>query len=155
MTFRTTIAAPFRHLRKTAMKKSELVYYYALDRKWMSTDQAATLLKNAEEDGLLTQEDGVYKPAFDPSAVTIPVGFRPTSVVFEKKDVMGEVISRIARARKMEDTDIVAEMNKLIREGFDNNLSPEAAIALVACRHDVPIDDLLLELEKNLKKGNR
>ncbi len=155
MTLKTTIAAPFRHLRKAAMKKSELVYYYALDRKWMSTEQAATLLRNAEEDGLLTREGDIFKPSFDFGTITIPIGFKPTSAIFEKKDVLNEAVRRIAHTLKKEDTEIVAEMNKLIREGFDNNLLPEAAIAIIARRHNVGIDDLIPALEKNMGKGNR
>ena len=67
MTLEITVAAPFKHTRKTGMRKNELVYYYALDRKWMSTDQAAILLKRAEEAGLLKQENGVYTILSDPS----------------------------------------------------------------------------------------
>jgi hypothetical protein len=48
VTLRLAIAAPFKHTRKTGMRKNELVYYYALDRKWMSTEQANQLLKRAE-----------------------------------------------------------------------------------------------------------
>ena len=53
MTLQITVAAPFKHTRKTGMRKNELVYYYALDRKWMSTEQAAILLRRAEEAGLI------------------------------------------------------------------------------------------------------
>ena len=42
------------------MRKNELIYYFALDRKWMSTEQANLLLQRAEEDGLLGQVNGVY-----------------------------------------------------------------------------------------------
>ncbi|OPY37035.1 MAG: hypothetical protein A4E35_01497 [Methanoregula sp. PtaU1.Bin051] len=155
MTLKTTIAAPFRHLRKAAMKKSELVYYYALDRKWMSTEQAAMLLRNAEEDGLLAREGDLYKPAFDAGTVTIPIGFKPTSAIFDRKDAFGEAVTRIAHVLKKEDTEVVAEMNRLIIEGFDHNLLPEAAIAIIARRHKVCIDDLIPVLEKNMKKGDR
>jgi len=63
VTLRLTIAAPFKHTRKTAIRKNELVYYYALDRKWMSTEQANQLLKRAEEEGLLSIDNGLYSPA--------------------------------------------------------------------------------------------
>lgn len=155
MTLKTTVAAPFRHLRKAALKKSELVYYYALDRRWMSTEQAAVLLKNAEEEGLLANEAGVYSPSFDPATVTIPIGFKPTSAIFEKKDVLEEMVNRIARAQKKEETEVVAEMNQLIKEGFDGNLMPEAAIAIIARRHNVPFEDCIPALIKNTKKDNR
>jgi hypothetical protein len=153
VTFQITVAAPFRHLRKTEMRKNELVYYYALDRKWMSNEQVHLLLKNAEEEGLLLQDKGVYRPNFDISGITIPIGFKPTSAIFERKDPVQEMIERIAHATKKQDTDIVAEMNKLIREGFDGNLLPEAAIAIIAQRHNVPFKDKLEELTIRLKKN--
>ena len=153
MTLRTTIAAPFRHTRKSGMKKNELVYYYALDRKWMSTEQANQLLRRAEEDGLLKQENGMFLPAFDTAAVTIPVGFKPTSAIFERNDPMQELIGRIARARKVEETEIVAEMNKVIREGFDTNLLPPAALVVLAKKYQVPCEDLHDTLLQALRKA--
>ncbi|PKG33223.1 DUF2240 family protein [Methanoregula sp.] len=153
MTLKTTIAAPFRHTRKSGMKKNELVYYYALDRKWMSTDQANQLLRRAEEDGLLKQENGMFLPAFDTAAVTIPVGFKPTSAIFERNDPMQELIGRIARARKVEETEIVAEMNKVIREGFETNLLPPAALVVLAKKYQVPCEDLRDPLRQALRKA--
>jgi hypothetical protein len=150
---KTTIAAPFRHSRKTAMRKNELVYYFALDRKWMSTEQANLLLKNAEEEGLLVQENGVFSPNFDISGITIPVGFKPTSVIFEKKDPVQDLIRRIAQATKKEETEVVAEMNLLIKGGFDGNLLPEAAAAIVAKRYSVPFGDKLEDLKASVKKN--
>ena len=108
MTLKTAVAAPFRHLRKAALKKSELVYYFALDRKWMSTEQAALLLKNAEEEGLLVHDGAVYSLSFDPATVTIPLGYKPTSAVFEKKDVFTEIVRRIAHALKKDETAVIA-----------------------------------------------
>ena len=135
------------------MKKNELVYYYALDRKWMSTEQANQLLRRAEEDGLLKQENGLFSPGFDISAVTIPVGFKPTSAIFERNDPMQELIGRIARARKVEETEIVAEMNKVIREGFDTNILPPAALVILAKKYQVPCDDLRDFLRQALRKA--
>ena len=152
MTLRTTIAAPFRHTRKTAMRKNELVYYFALDRKWMSTEQANLLLRRGEEDGLLRQENGVYSVLFDPATVTIPVGFRPGSTIFDNNDPSQEMIGRIAKARGIPETEVVAEMNRLIKERFDGNLLPPAALVLIAKTYQVPFDDQLEPLRQSLKK---
>ena len=151
MTLKTTIAAPFRHTRKTGMRKNELVYYYALDRKWMSKEQATLLLQRAEEDGLLRQENGVFSPTFDSAGVVLPVGFRPSSAIFERNDPTQELIGRIARARNIDETEIVAEMNRLIRERFDTNLLPPAALAILAKKHNVPFEDLRDTLRQGLK----
>jgi len=153
VTIKITIAAPFRHTRKTGMRKNELVYYYALDRKWMSTEQANLLLTRAEEDGLLSQQNGVFSPRFDIREITIPVGFKPTSSVFEHNDPSQELIGRIAQARKIEETAVVSEMNRIIKEQFDGNLLPAAALVLLAKKYDVPFEDKRDALVLTVKKG--
>ena len=153
MTLQTTIAAPFRHTRKTGMRKNELVYYYALDRKWMSTDQANILLRRAEEEGLLNLANGVYSVLFDPATVTIPIGFRPSSAIFERNDPAQELIGRIAHKRGVPETEIVAEMNKIIKEQFDGNLLPPAALVLLAKKYGAPFEDQLNSLRQSVRKG--
>jgi len=134
------------------MKKNELVYYYAHDRKWMSTEQAAVLLRRAEEDGFLRLENGVYSPLFDIASIVIPIGFKPTSAIFERNDPSQELIARIARKRKVEDVEIVAEMNRVIKEQFDGNLLPPAALVLLAKQVDVPFEDLFEGILTSLKR---
>jgi hypothetical protein len=153
VTLRTTIAAPFRHTRKTGMRKNELVYYYALDRKWMSTEQANQLLHRAEEDGLIRQENGLYSPAFDIAEVTIPIGFKPTSTIFERNDPTQELIRRIAKARNVEETEIVAELNRIIKDGFDTHLLPQAALVILAKKYQIPFEDLQDQLRKSVRKA--
>jgi hypothetical protein len=153
LTLRITVAAPFRHTRKTALRRNELVYYYALDRKWMSTDQAAILLRRAEEAGFLRQENGVFTILFDPATETIPIGFRPTSAIFASNDPAQELIGRIMKARGMPETDVVAEMNTVIREQFGGNLLPPAALVLLAKKYGVQYEDLREALISAVKKG--
>jgi len=153
VTIRTTIAAPFKHTRKSGMRKNELVYYYALDRKWMSTEQANQLLRRAEEDGLISQENGVFSPKFDLGEVTLPIGFKPTSAIFERNDPSQELIGRIAKTRNMDETEVVAEMNRIIKEGFDGNLLPTAALVLLAKKYGVPCEDMIGSLKQSLRKG--
>jgi hypothetical protein len=153
VTIKITIAAPFKHSRKTGMRKNELVYYYALDRKWMNTDQANMLLNRAEEDGLLAQQNGVLSPRFDVNEIIIPIGFRPTSSVFERNDPIQELIGRIAKARGMQETAVVSEMNRVIKEQFDGNLLPAAALVLLAKKYEVPFRDQRDALAGAIKKG--
>jgi hypothetical protein len=153
VTIKITIAAPFKHSRKTGMRKNELVYYYALDRKWMSTDQANMLLNRAEEDGLLAQQNGVLSPRFDVNEIIIPIGFKPTSSVFERNDPIQELIGRIAKARGMQETAVVSEMNRVIKEQFNGNLLPAAALVLLAKKYEVPFRDQRDALAGAIKKG--
>ncbi|MCK9591072.1 MAG: DUF2240 family protein [Methanoregula sp.] len=153
MTIQTTVAAPFKHTRKPGMRKNELVYYYAFDRKWMSTEQANMLLQRAEEAGLLCLENGIFTPRFDLSGITIPVGFKPTSSIFERNDPSQELIGRIAQAKGIEETEVVSEMNRIIKEGFDGHLLPAAALVLLAKKYHVPFKDLREALIGSVKKG--
>ncbi len=152
MTLQIAVAAPFRHTRKTALRRNELVYYYALDRKWMSTDQAAILLRRAEEAELLRQENGIFTILFDPATVPIPIGFSPTSAIFEANDPVQELIGRIMKTRGAPETDVVAEMNTIIRDTFGGNLLPPAALVLLAKKYKVPYEDLREALTAAVKK---
>jgi hypothetical protein len=152
VTIQITVAAPFKHTRKNGMRKNELVYYFALDRKWMSTEQANLLLRRAEEDGLLVQENGIFSPRFDLAGITIPIGFKPTSAIFERNDPTQKLIGRIAQVQKIQETDVVAEMNRIIKEDFDGNLLPIAALVLLAKKNNISFDDLQETLLQCLKK---
>jgi len=136
------------------MRKNELVYYYSLDRKWMSTEQAGVLLHRAEEEGLLVQKDGVFSPLFDTASITIPIGFKPTSSIFERNDPLAELIDRIAKTRGMTETDVVSEVNRIIKEQFDGNLLPAAALVLLAKKYNVPFRDKREGLTGTVKKGS-
>lgn len=153
MILRTTLAAPFKHTRKESLQKSEFVYYYALDRKWMSIEQANLLLKRGTEEKLLEFSGGVIKPLFNIAEITIPLGFRPGSEIFEAADPLQDMIDRIAQETKKPAADVVAEMNLAIEKGFDGNLRPEAAIVLVAKEHGVAFDDKLAGLKESLLKN--
>jgi hypothetical protein len=135
------------------MRKNELIYYYALDRKWMSTEQANLLLRRAEEDGLLRQENGVFSPGFDIAGIVIPIGFKPSSSIFERNDPLQNLIGRITAARNIQETDVIAEMNAMIKERFDGNLLPPAALVLLAKKYNVPYDDLKETLSQSIDKS--
>ena len=53
----------------------------------------------------------------------------------------------------MPETDIVAEMNRTIRDGFDNHLLPPAALVLLAKKYSVPFEDLSDALMQSVKKN--
>jgi hypothetical protein len=53
----------------------------------------------------------------------------------------------------MQETDIVAEMNRTVRDGFDSHLLPPAALVLLAKKYNVPFNDLSDALIQSVKKG--
>ena len=142
MTLPVTVAAPFKHTRKEKLQKSEFIFYLTIDRKWMSRDQANQLLERAKAAGMVEVADGWVRPLLDLSTITIPVGFKPDSRIFESDEASQVLVGRIAAARGVPPAEVVAEVNRVIREGFDGNLRLPAAAVIVAKRYKVRFDDL-------------
>ena len=142
MSLTITVAAPFKHTRKEKLQKSEFIFYLTIDRKWMSRDQANQLLERAKAAGMVEVADGWVRPLLDLSSITIPVGFRPDSRIFESEEASQVLVGRIAASRGVPPAEVVAEVNRVIREGFDGNLRLPAAAVIVAKRYKVGFDDL-------------
>jgi hypothetical protein len=142
VSLQVTVAAPFKHTRKEKLQKSEFIFYLTIDRKWMSRDQANLVLDRAKTLGMVELADGWVRPLLDLSAITVPVGFRPDSGIFESEEASQLLIGRIATARGVPPGEVVAEVNRVIREDFDGNLRLPAAAAIVAARYRVDFTDL-------------
>jgi hypothetical protein len=148
-----TVAAPFKHTRKEKLQKSEFIFYLTIDRKWMSRDQANQLLERAKSAGMVEVTDGWVRPLLDLSSITVPVGFKPDSRIFESDEASQVLLGRIAAARGASPAEVVAEVNRVIQEGFDGNLRLPAAAAIVAKRYKVGFDDLRESLTVEVLKN--
>jgi hypothetical protein len=142
VTLAVTVAAPFKHTRKERLQKSEFIFYLTIDRKWMSRDQANQVLERARAAGMVEVADGWVRPLLDLSSVTVPVGFRPDSRIFEGEEASAVLIGRIAAARGVPPAEVVAEVNRVAREDFGGNLRLPAAAFLVAKRYGIEAGDL-------------
>lgn len=150
MSLEITVAAPFRHLHKGQLQRSEFVYYLAIDRMWMNRDQAGVLLDLAVEQGLLAVRNGVVTPLFPVGEVTVPLGYRPGPEDLQPPDPERILLARITVATGREQREVAAEANRLAAEGFDGHLRSKAALVLIARRYGVPFEDLLAPLRDGL-----
>lgn len=150
-----TVAAPFRHLRKERLQKSEFIFYLTIDRMWMSRDQATLLLQRAEEEGLVRISGGLIEPLFAVASVTAPLGFKPTMAVFEEQDPYQVQVERVTRATGRSAQEVTAEVAALVHDQFDGQLSPEAGLVLLSRRYGVPISDTLASLRTSARKDRK
>lgn len=150
-----TVAAPFRHLRKERLQKSEFIFYLTIDRMWMSRDQAALLLQRAEEGGLVRIAGGLIEPLFAVASVTAPLGFKPTTAIFEEQDPYQVQVERVTGATGRSAQEVMAEVAALVHDQFDGQLSPEAGLVLLSRRYGVPISDTLASLHSSARKGRK
>ena len=146
------LAAAFRHARKERLKKSEIIYFLAFDRHWMNIEQANLLLSRADEEGLIEYEGDMIRPTFDISSVEIPIGFKPSSAIFERSDPYQDLLGRIVAETEQPAHVLVSEMNALIQKDFDGNLRPEAAIVVLAKKYNVGFEDMLPALRDQILK---
>ncbi len=152
MTLKTALAAPFYHSRAQKLGKSELIYYYAFDRRWMDREQVDLLIHRGIEQHLLETDGEMYYPLFDLAEVQIPIGYKPSSSIFDAHDPFEQLLDRITSHTRKEPEEIIARMNQVITENFDGNIRPEAALVIVAKRNGIPVTDLLDPLKQVLLK---
>jgi hypothetical protein len=147
------VAAPFKHMRKERLQKSEFVFYIAIDRKWMNKEQANQLLERAKAEGLVEMDGGAIRPLFDLAEVSIPLGFKPTSdVLAAEESPYEELIGRIAAATGNPPQEVVAELHRVVADNFDGNIRVEAAVVILAKKYGVAFDDKLPALERSVAK---
>jgi len=152
MTLKTTLAAPFYHSRVQKLGRSELIYYYSFDRRWMDREQVDLLLKRGIDQGLITTDGEFFFLAFDLAEVQIPIGYKPSSSIFEVADPVQQLMDRIASHDSLTPEDIASRMNEIIRDRFDGNIRPEGALVILAKMSGTPYLDLVPALRSDLLK---
>lgn len=150
MTLERVIAAPFRLMRRDRLQKNDFIYFLALERRWMSRDQAGILLERALQMGLLEEKDHWLYPKFDLSSIEIPLGYRPGAELFTPEEPYQLLLQRIASATNRPLQEVTAELNELIRTHFDGHLRAEAGVVLLAKKYRVPFSDLLERLKSEV-----
>ncbi len=154
MTLQMTIAAPFRNMGRDRLRKNEIVYYLAIDRKWMNRDQAEQVISMAEGEAIIRKEGDYYSVSPDHAKIEIPLGYKPSSSIFEKRDPVESIAEAISKKREIGMNSVISEMNAMIRDEFDGNLLPEAAIVILAREYGVEFGEYLDELKKSIGKIN-
>jgi hypothetical protein len=138
-------------MHRDQLRRPEFIYFLAIDRRWMSRDQAGSLIAIALGAGLLREEGGVLVPSFNPAEVDIPLGFRPSEDIFEQGENYCETLMiRVAEAQGTSQQKVAGEIHALINDGFDGHLLPEAGVVILARKYGVPFEDLVEKLRESL-----
>ena len=138
-------------MHRDRLRRPEFIYFLAIDRRWMSRDQAGALIALALREGLLQEEKGVLVPSFNPAEVEIPLGFRPSEDIFlEGENYCETLMVRIAEARSISQQEVAAEINALITERFDGRLLAEGGAVILARKYGVPFEDLVEKLRESI-----
>jgi len=150
MSLSITIAAPFRHSHRDQLKKNEIVYYLAFKQHWMNIEQANQVISRAIEEGLVGVEGDIIHPLFDVSRIEIPLGFKPGASVFQRSNPLDDLVQRISERAGIPKGTVVSEINSIVQDRFQGNLSSEAAAVILAKRQKVEYQDLLPALRERI-----
>ncbi|MGM0371542.1 MAG: DUF2240 family protein [Halobacteriota archaeon] len=147
MSLRVAVAAPFQRAGRDQLTEQAFVVDLAVDRNWVSPDQAKKLIELGQKRGLLQATDEGLQATFDPASVTVPDGFVPDETLFQDRSPVEAVIDTlVASGRERRET--VAAINSL-----QQSLSVTAGTAAVlhARRSGVDVSEIATEVNTELR----
>lgn len=147
MSLRVTLAAPFKGKGRTRMREQAVVVDLAIDRNWVSPDQAKRLLELGVDRGLLERDDGEVSVAFDLDSVSVPDGFVPDDSIFQQRSPFEEILDELVAAG-YDRQETVAGINTLQNELL---VTADAAAVLYARREGVSVDEAAARVARSLR----
>lgn len=153
---KTALAALFQMRGRDAITESEFVLDASMKLRWFTPREAQRLLQTSVDRGLLRSDAGNVHAAFDVSAVSVPVNYRPGPEVLAAPaapaDLFTRILSRLQAATGDAPQALVARINGVQeRLGVD----AEVAAAHVASSLGVDVADLFDDLEDHVLRRAR
>lgn len=149
--FETTAAAPFKHSRQTTLARANLLYYFTLEKRWMSSDDAKKLISLAAARGCYFEEkEGEYTLAEHLQEEKIPLGFKPTDAVFavpENEDPVERILQLLSEKTGRGIKELAAEL-QAIQKHFDDLLGSSAAVVILSKRYGLDISAYMEALRR-------
>jgi hypothetical protein len=135
MSLRIAVAAPFKRAGREQLSEQSFVVDLAVDRNWVSPDQAKRLVELGRKRGLLETAEDDLVATFDVTSVTVPDGFMPDESLFQERSPVEIVIDALVEDGT-DRREAVASINTLQQE-----LSVTAGTAAVVRARQVGLDE--------------
>jgi hypothetical protein len=95
MSLQVAVAAPFERAGRETLTEQAIVVDLAVDRNWVSPDQAKRLVELGVQRGLLERDEDGLRATFDVQAVEIPDGYTPDERLFQERSPVELVIEAL------------------------------------------------------------
>lgn len=148
MSLRLAVAAPFKGNGRSRLREQAFVVDLAIDRNWVSPDQAKQLAELAKRRGLVEEADGELVATFDLDAVSIPDGFVPDESIFQEQTPFETVVDDLVAAG-FDRQSAVAGINTLQDE---LEITANAAAVVFARGEGVAVDDVADRVAAELRR---
>jgi hypothetical protein len=147
MSLQVAVAAPFKRAGRERLTEQAVVVDLAVDRNWVSPDQAKRLVELGVSRGLLDRDEEGLRATVDVQAVEIPDGFTPDERLFQERSPVEVVIEALEEAG-IERREAVASINDLQgRLG----VTAGAAAVLRARQAGVSVPEALTSVDTELR----
>ncbi len=153
-----TVASVFKRAGKQALSENEMRFALSMDLNWFAPSEAKAIVDAAVECGMLIKTQEGLKPPFDLASVDVPLGFRPGKEALAcaapapSRDIFKEIAESVSAKEGLEESEIVAEINKEI-EAFGGLLDSRAAAVIVAAKHGMDAKQYAEDAEKLILKN--
>ena len=141
---------------KKSIAESEIYLILSMDLQWCPPHVAKQFISEVEKTGLIQIENGLILPSFTIDKVSIPIDFKPTVEFFEnfkaeEKEMQpmntDQFLNYLKDSLSLSKEEITEAITK-IQE--DKNITQQVAMLLFAKKHDIDINIILPEIEKDL-----
>lgn len=153
----TIITFLFKRSGKSKLSFSEVYLTLSMDLNWFTPEDAKDFVNIALKQKLLTKKDELIKPNFDYDKIVVPVGFYPSKMVSEEKEVekhdkkdddaLNKIVKRLVEKTDLDEQNIIEKIKEVEKE---KNLNLEVAALLVGKEYDISLEDFFEEIENKI-----
>lgn len=148
----------FNRSGKESLTSSEINLSLSMELNWFTLQEAKQFLINVVKNKLLIKAGEYYKPSFEIADVKVPIGFRPSRIVFmestlDKRNMslIDEIVETIAKESDFKEEDIIKNINEIANK---RNIFPIVASLIFAKEYDIDLSDFLKKVDEEMFKEN-
>jgi hypothetical protein len=143
------IAFVFKSRGEAELTSSEIYMDLSFEYGWFPPAQAKEVIELAIKKGLLKRSEQAISPTFDYKSIQIPLGFKPSSSIFEQpNDIFIKLVNQI-QERGIKREEAFSKINELRGR---LRIIPEVAALLLAYSYGVDISDFIPKIERLIQE---
>ncbi len=139
------VATPFKKRGKTSLKISDFIFALSLDLKWGPPEKVRALLREAEAEGMVKMEGEMVNAIFDAAAVTVPLGFKPST----EEGILDQGIRLITSHTGMSRKEVIALANEK-QDSLKKLVELDGVVLLIAREMGIDVNELASIAYENL-----
>ena len=139
------VATPFKKRGKSSLKISDFIFALSLDLKWGPPEKVRSLLREAEAEGMVRMDEQMVEALFDPAAVEVPLGFKPST----EEGILDQGIRLIISHTGMSRKEVIAAANEK-QDSLKKLVELDAVVLLLAREMGIDVKELACQAYQNL-----